>query len=138
MFACPKCRLRFPKQLSVKIHCSCGHVIQPQGMVDTFGPGTEYAKLVKSLGFKPTKKCGCAKLMREMDELGVDGCRRDFDRLCGLLQEKYDAASWPERQKAKGMAVLTGLAFKVSWTDPIPDVLNEAIRLATDRPSLPQ
>ena len=92
------------------------------------GVGDKLASLLKSLRFTAKENCGCRELQLELNTLGVDGCRREFDRLVAVLQEKYATTTWIDRMKATGLAIITGLAFRLSIDNPIPDLLREAIR----------
>lgn len=47
-----------------------------------YGPGTEFRKLAASLGYEP-KGCACNATEAKMNRLGVDGCRRNIESLCG-------------------------------------------------------
>src|SRR5687767_1780864 len=97
MWLCPNCKQPFPKQPAV-VHCSCGIVTGE--LVLSHGPGSELSELFKSLRFKRAKQCGCRKLQLEMDQLGVEGCRLEFNRLVSVLREKYAATTWTERIRA--------------------------------------
>lgn len=93
------------------------------------GPGTELARLIKELRLR--KDCsGCAFNAGQMNTWGVQGCRDNFDTIVGWLRESEETLGWVEKIKAAAMAVTSGLAFKINWDDPIPDLINEAIRRA--------
>lgn len=89
-----------------------------------------HAMLVK-LGVKPKAECQCLRLAREMDQLGPDGCRREFDRLKAAISENYDALSWGEKQLAKVRASFTSLPWQLDdWSDPVGSMLRLAIERA--------
>ncbi len=113
-----------------RIPCVCGRMLTLDCLANRPLVGSEVKELSRSLGFQPTKQCGCEKLRRKMDRLGVAGCRQEFASLAEQLREKYDATSWSDRAKASGWAVLTGLAFALNPLDPIGSLLTEAIRRA--------
>jgi len=41
------------------------------------GPGQELREIFASIGIKPKKTCKCSAITQWMDEIGVDGCKRD-------------------------------------------------------------
>jgi hypothetical protein len=135
MWTCPKCERSWPIGVrnfrGTGFHCLCGRVARSIDDM-TYRPavGEELATILHSIGLRAKEGCGCPELRREMNDLGPDGCRREFDRLVSTLREKYQATTWTERILAAGLAVLTGIAFKLNISDPIPDVLREAIRRA--------
>lgn len=97
------------------------------------GPGTEFKKLVASLGI--VDMCAtCIALMRKMDELGVAGCIEWRDELITELEESAQKYGWRKRIHAAGKAILKGLAGKVNPFNPIPGLFDEAIRLASVPP----
>ena len=96
------------------------------------GPGKEMELLLKELSV-PTKSGGCNschKIARQMNAWGVEGCRKNMDRLVKHFRTHIKDYSWMERLKAAAMAVATGLAFQLDWLNPIPSLINEAIRRA--------
>jgi hypothetical protein len=97
------------------------------------GPGHELKLIFDALGFSPKARCGCDGLRMEMNALGVDGCRRDFDRIAGLLREKYNTTTTAERIAAAVAAVRGGIALFVNPLDPVPGLLSLAIDRAASR-----
>lgn len=90
------------------------------------GPGTELKAILAGLGFQPKQNCGCEAKAREMDILGVEGCREHRERL--LTDIKANAVNWGwDIVRAIPAAVWSGLAFQVSVLDPIPDVFDIAV-----------
>ncbi len=103
----------------------------PGGIVDPgFGPGAELKALFASLGFEPTAKCPCDRYAAQMNVWGIDGCTRQHDTIIRWMRQAYDLTTWLERRTAEVNAVLTGLAFKLDWSDPIPSLVDEAISRA--------
>lgn len=95
-------------------------------------PGTKMTRLLEAIGLTPVEGCNCGKIAAWMDNLGVDGCRKNFDRIVEKMREnqkKYGA--WDTAKAAMG-AVAIGLALKLDWRDPIPGLVTEAIRLAEE------
>lgn len=111
-----------------------------------FGPGTELKAILSSVGINPSANCSCNARMRQMDEWGVEGCKENFDTIVGWLEEK--AADWgwtkaaenaipPDQQISLGeklaigwKSLMTGIAFKVDWSNPYPGLVTEAIKRA--------
>lgn len=97
------------------------------------GPGAEFAGLISQLGLQSVASCSCASLQREMDRLGVDGCRRERSRLIKSLKENYVKYTAADKMWASYNAVITGLAFKLNPLDPIPSLFDEAVRRAEEK-----
>lgn len=97
------------------------------------GPGSEFKALANSLGIANAKGCDCEAIRREMDQLGVDGCRRDRDRLIASIRENAAKVSWLQKAMAVVPALLTGIAFVVDPLDPVPGLFDEAVRLAEEK-----
>lgn len=74
--------------------------------------------------------CNCPALLKEMNGLGPDGCRRDRERLVAALVENAKKYTWGEKFVAAVKAVVTGLAWQIDLTDPYGSLLDEAIRRA--------
>lgn len=93
------------------------------------GPGTEFKKLVASLGVVAV--CGsCHETLRWMNELGVGGCREQFDAIVAKIEHRLKSYSWWARIQAAEKALRLGLATKVNPLRPIPGLVEEAIRRA--------
>lgn len=91
--------------------------------------GTRLHDVILSLGIKPKPNCGCRALMLEMDNLGVKGVAEKREHYADALRkraDKFGVATWIAAGTA---AVLSGLAFKINPLDPMPGLLDEAIRL---------
>ncbi len=95
------------------------------------GPGTELRAILYGLGVKTMPKgCTCNALMHEMNTLGIEGCRREFDRLLTAFQANSNKFGWGTWIKAAALAGFTGVARKVKWSDPFPDLMRLAIEAA--------
>jgi hypothetical protein len=94
------------------------------------GPGTEFEVLAKSLGLNPNEGCGCASIKLRMNHLGVAGCIENRSDLLESLRQNEATFSWLATAIAAGNAARSGLALKISWTDPLPDLLDLAIENA--------
>lgn len=93
----------------------------------SFGPGTELKKLIASLGINPSPSCDCNAKARQMDEWGVEGCRERRDQIAKDLSDNAPRWKWSDRVKAAALAVTSGLAFKLSVTDPFGSLVDLAI-----------
>lgn len=95
------------------------------------GVGTELMKLFKSLGVHPTSSCSCRKLARQMNELGVQGCRVRVDWITSKIKDNYRRWGWGETflntTTAAWNLLRTGLVFKLDTSDPITGLVNEAL-----------
>jgi len=98
-----------------------------------FGPGSELTALIKKLGYVSKPNCACKRHARMMDELGVEGCRRDR---AVVIQWINDARAEWGITGLFGMAApawhafTSGLAFRLNPLDPVPSLVDEAIRRA--------
>jgi hypothetical protein len=110
------------------------------------GPGTELKAILGSVGINPAPTCSCNAYMRQMDEWGIEGCMEHHAEIVERLREKAEEWGWTkfiaknaedngethqftlaEKLKIGWKSLTTGLAFKVNWLDPYPDLVNEAI-----------
>jgi hypothetical protein len=91
------------------------------------GPDTELSLILKDLKINPGPACDCRAKARQMDDWGVEECRKQKDLIVGWMREGMERWGWADRLKAGALAVLTGLAFKLNVTDPFPDLIEEAI-----------
>lgn len=97
----------------------------------SYGPGTELTAIIHEL--KLSEGCGsCSGKASQMNEWGVQGCRDNFETIVGWLRESEKKPGWKAKVKAAAIAFATGLAFKVNWSDPLPDLITEAIRRAEE------
>lgn len=92
--------------------------------------GTILKRLFEHLGMRPSSKCNCEALAREMDALGVDGCRRERDRLIGAIKANAHELSWSDLARSSWKAVFSGIAFHVNPHDPIASLFDMAISIA--------
>lgn len=106
--------------------------IWPKG----YGPGTELAKMLADVGIEPPANCSCKATMREMDELGVEGCREKKQVFVDRIKENAEKWGWGKLSTMHTLAgvgvksMLSGLAWKVNWLDPFPGLVEEAIKRA--------
>lgn len=96
-------------------------------VIPEHGPGTELKEILKSIGIEASQNCSCNRRAAEMNVLGVAGCRAKKDEIVGWLREGAPKWSWTAKLSAAAMSVKTGLAMKVNWLDPFPDLVELAI-----------
>lgn len=104
-----------------------------------FGPGTEFKRIVEQeLGIQIPGCSACTNTLRKMNSLGVDGCRQKREELLEELRKNSQKVDWMKRLLAVPKAVQSGLALKVNWLDPLPDLLDLAIERAEQNRSTQQ
>lgn len=95
------------------------------------GPGTELKNLLSKLNINPGPSCDCNARARQMDQWGVQGCRERLDEIVGFLKDGQERWGWAQGFKNMTTAGLkaftTGIVFKISWSDPLPDLVRLAI-----------
>jgi hypothetical protein len=96
----------------------------------TSGPGTELTAIYASLGIEADPSCDCKAKAEQMDRWKVDGCRAHFWEIVGWQKDGAVRWGYAPKLKAAALAVATGLAFRVNWSDPFPGLVEEAIRRA--------
>jgi len=97
------------------------------------GPGTELKRLLATLGIAPGPNCQCNKRAREMDAWGVAGCRENKNTIVQWMREGQATWGWMDRITAAARAVHTGLALRISWVDPWPDIIDLCIEQAEQK-----
>lgn len=100
------------------------------GELEKRGPGTELKNLLASLGIMQEPICSCQKMADNMDAWGPQGCEEHFAEIVEWMHANKERYSWAKRIEAAANAVKTGLALRINWLDPFPDIVREAIRLA--------
>lgn len=105
---------------------SCGTAF----VVPKDGCGTELAGIIKALRQRTKAGCGCGALRREMNELGIQGCRRERERLAGELRKKAAKVGLTSKAIAAWAVVTSGLAIEIDWLDPCGSMIDLAIRRA--------
>lgn len=87
-------------------------------------------RLLTSLRIRSKGKCNCQERLDWMDRIGVEGCKRDRDLLIEQLRDsakEYGVGDW---MIAGLSAWQRGLALKVAWLDPLPDLFDIAVARA--------
>lgn len=96
-------------------------------------PGTELKKLLASLGILGSTSCDCDNRIAQMQAWGVKGCQQNRDLIIEWMRAGQGQWGWAAKLKAGVLAVTTGLAFRLDWSDPFPSLVDEAIRRALPR-----
>jgi hypothetical protein len=99
--------------------------------IESGGPGTELYHLLQKIGINAPPGCDCKARMAQMNVWKSTECIKNFDLIVTWMKEGHERWGWKDKLQASALAALTGLAFKISWTDPLPDLITESIRLAT-------
>lgn len=130
---CPKCgfRDRIPPA-EFPVHCACGTVHEyPQGVADEdpppAPPGDQLKAMFSQVGVRKTKSCRCEEIRREMNRLGVEGCKRERSRLLAKLKTAYDEASLYTK----------GMAYVLARSKGLPLSLEGLFDLAIERAITP-
>lgn len=131
---CSKCGRLLPPDWPPDVHVAC-RSLQPAEAVPigNGGPGTEATLLLKSLDIAPVAGCDCKGFALQMDRWGVAGCREHFEQIVAHFRQYQSKYGWAAKFKAASLAAVTGLAFKLNWLDPLPDLVTEAIRRAEEK-----
>lgn len=98
-----------------------------------YGPGTELKAILASLNINPSPSCDCNARAWQMDEWGVTGCKTNRDTIILWLKEGQDRWGWSNSFSIISSAIWSGLAFKLNPLDPIPGLVDEAIRRAEEK-----
>lgn len=105
--------------------------------VVTEGPGTELKAILATVGIVGNLGCSCKAMANRMNRWGAQGCQERLPEIVTKLRINAEKLGWLEMMKARGLAFSTGLAFQIDWLDPIPSLVEEAIRRATQHPPTP-
>lgn len=99
-----------------------------------YGPGSELKILLRSFGVEPKAGCDCTAKQRQMDKLGVVGCRKKLDMIVGWMREGAARWKWDEMPAIAARAVVQepALALKLGMhlNDPWPVIIEEVIKRA--------
>lgn len=93
-------------------------------------PGTQLKLILEELGITPSSECPCNEHVRLMDDWGVEGCKLHREEIIEWLRDEYECWGWRAILKHAAKGLFSGLAFKVSWPDPIPGLVDLAITRA--------
>lgn len=94
------------------------------------GPGAELWSLFDELGIQAKAGCSCKSIKREMNRLGVDGCKNRRDKLLERIKKNATNYGAADAVKAASKAIASGLAFRINPLDAIGSLFDEAVRRA--------
>jgi hypothetical protein len=109
------------------VHRPCPGACPGACRVAPHGPGIELTKIFKALGATPVKGCDCARLAKQMDEWGVDGCQEHREEILARLGKNYKQFTLTDKMKAAVLSWPSGIATKIKWSDPLPGLLDLAL-----------
>lgn len=95
-------------------------------------PGTELKALLASVGLTPGG-CECESRVSQMDAWGPAECLRRRAEIVAWLAEEQKRRGWVATATAAAHSLLSGLAFKLSLTDPLGSLVDEACRRAEEK-----
>jgi len=124
---CVVCHKEARAKSRTRISMQCGVHPPPSG------PGSDLAAIFTELRLKAKPGCGCAELVRQMNALGAEGCRRERAALAARLRAKAHLWGWSEQAAAAARAAASGLAFRLDWRDPFGSFIDLAIERAEAR-----
>lgn len=76
-------------------------------------PGDQLKAIFQTIAVQKLNCSRCQEIRREMNILGVEGCRRERDRLLADLRQGYDGASISTKAKAAALALANGLPLSL-------------------------
>jgi hypothetical protein len=95
------------------------------------GPGSQLWRLLEQLGIQHQANCGCLDRAEQMNAWGVAGCRAARAEIVAWMEAGKDKYGWATVAKAAGLALVSGVASRLSLTDPYGSLVDEAIRRAS-------
>jgi hypothetical protein len=129
LLRCEHCGREVATKLTGPMRAVCG----PRLL--TLGPGSELRLVFRELSITPKKDCGCKKFAKQMDKLGVDGCRAQRCELARRLQEKSAEFGLADFLTAGLRAITSGIALRINPLSPFLSLVDLAIERATARSS---
>lgn len=101
-----------------------------KGIINGSGVGSQLWKLLEGLGIEHKPSCPCLEWAERMNLWGPVGCRLSRKEIIGHMKSSSKNYGWGDLTKAVVKAIATGLALRLSVTDPYGSLLDEAIRRA--------
>jgi len=92
--------------------------------------GSELESILKRLGLKPSKTCGCSSRVRKMNEWGVEGCLANRAEIEAWLRSESEKVGWWAKLRAGLLGLFGGVAIRIDPVDPAPGLLDLAIERA--------
>jgi hypothetical protein len=96
------------------------------------GVGSQMWRLLQKIGIKHTSSCPCLSWAEMMNSWGIEGCRLYKKDIINHMKSSAKSYGWGNITKAVGKSISSGLAFRLSITNPFGSLLDEAIRLAEE------
>lgn len=78
-----------------------------------YGPGTELAKLLGELGFNSANSCGCEAMKNWMNRLGVEGCKREREKIIAHLNSQKETTTFGKKIMAALKAAVSDIPFTI-------------------------
>lgn len=94
------------------------------------GPGSQLWRVLESLGIEHTGTCQCLGRAEQMNAWGVAGCRQARAEIVDWMREGQSRYRWGDIAAAAAKAIASGLAWRLSLSDPYGSLVDEAIRRA--------
>lgn len=101
-----------------------------QEVEEGWGVGSQLWRLLSALGIEHSQDCRCLDWAERMNAWGPEGCRLARDEIVQHMRASAKSYGWGNLAKAVTKAITTGLAFRLSVTDPYGSLVDEAIRMA--------
>jgi len=99
------------------------------GVVYLFGVGDYLAQILQLLGAKPKDGCDCNSMIKQMNAWGPELCFINRGEIVRQLRRGYKNTSYSELAAMVAKTATTGLVFRLSWSNPLLSLVDEAIRL---------
>lgn len=119
------------------MHRLAAHIQRVENFVSV---GTNLKSLIDSLRIEQPDGCDCEGMREQMDEMGLEWCRRHRAEIIEAVRQNAKEVRWLSKIAAAGPALWSGLAFNVNPLDPVPGLVDEAIRIteAQAEPACPK
>jgi hypothetical protein len=99
------------------------------GVVYVYGVGDYLSQLLMQHGARPRKDCDCNPMIRQMNKWGVEGCYVHRSEIVQQLRKGYKNTSYSQLAAFAARSAISRLAFRLSWSNPLMSLVDEAIRL---------
>lgn len=100
-------------------------------ILDGSGVGSNLWRLLESIGIRHTANCPCLEWAERMNVWGPIGCRLARKEIVDHMRSSSSNYGWGDIAIAVVKVVESGLARRLSVTDPYGSLLDEAIRTAS-------
>ena len=103
------------------------------------GPGTNYKRMNNDLGVNPKPNCSCNRLMIDMDNWKVAGCRERLGEILDKINKNLKNWKWADRYeiaKAAGKIVMNGMVLKLDPLHPISSAIEVMVNAAIEQAAI--